>query len=768
MTTMFEKARIVRRQKQAKTNAQVKEAMQGLTPRTAKITFDMSNRTNTVVDQNKNARIKAVAMVSDLLESFDLPSRAKFEYLGMVKEATSKDGTIEDGIVKIGAVIQTLMGHKLSIDIPVIIKKKSLLEPAVFFYDGAPYILCRPALDQLVKRGTLNKEVQQKRNLYSPPPMEQWQAIDHEPARMPILNRDHMFNPGSRNPWKFRRYSQTQGALKDVWQQTHEKMPDHAKTLLGERPAGSQWGGEGFAEHHIDLPWEDVTEKTPENVRFPGAKYYHIPHETRMQHFPKSSVGAIPLNEFPQELLGKIQLTQGAHGKEMQIREEDVSPEFTKKHEETGAHVITGPEDFGDAVWTAHPGPIMSPLPRDFDGDINKLFAQGKPFAVKVVKAPKTDKTASPMIPKDPEKVKELTKNKPKENLRPWEDKPVELAGSHPKIYNETMADETKIVPIEEIMDKDGTMGITKYSDGAIIYWGQNHNSEGTKPDGSAISKQEFRSLPTTHPYWSGWRDEYADKQRLLTDAETMELEHHLYGTAKTAEDRERTNIDTPTETPELWKGDVAEEVLDPAERDRSDIWQVGDEVSVTKNFEVRERGGGQVIIPSGEKGKIIRNIDGTGLCFVVEFPEMDLTANEVPARFLKSAALNLKPDTAEIYEISPGQYVMYHTYSEHPGLAWETFSDDPGSFDPNDADEIDINTVDVSKYKLVDKHDFRGAPGTTAPDGTVATRTAVATVDQVKHEIREMLREGYPTVDIRAAVEKKYPEHAPEALRGL
>jgi hypothetical protein len=154
---------------------------------------------------------------------------------------------------------------------------------------------------------------------------------------------------------------------------------------------------------------------------------------------------------------------------------------------------------------------------------------------------------------------------------------------------------------------------------------------------------------------------------------------------AKEKTQRERTNIDTPTEMPELWKGDVAEEVLDMAERDRSDVWQVGDEVKLSKDFEVRERGGSQLIIPSGEKGKIIRMNDGAGLCFMVEFPEMELTVPDVPSRFLKSA-------------------------------------------------------------------DNRKA----------------ATVDQVKHEVREMLREGYPAVDIKAAVEKKYPEHASEALKGL
>jgi cytochrome c-type biogenesis protein CcmH/NrfF len=42
------------------------------------------------------------------------------------------------------------------------------------------------------------------------------------------------------------------------------------------------------------------------------------------------------------------------------------------------------------------------------------------------------------------------------------------------------------------------------------------------------------------------------------------------------------------------------------------------------------------------------------------------------------------------------------------------------------------------------------------------------ATVEQVKHEIREMLREGYQDIDIQAAITQKYPDVAEEALSGL
>lgn len=679
-----------RRQKQGAINSQVKDAMRGLTPRTAKLTYDLSHDLKNVFDNDRNAYVKAIQAVSNLIDSFALPSRPKYSLCGMVKSATAKDGTVTDGIIRINAILSTLMGHKASIDIPVIVREKMLIEPAVFFYDGAPYVMCKAAFDQLVKRGTLQKDLA-PRSMYSAP--FDGEVAEAEPPRQPIINRNHMFSPGSMNPWKFRRYSQTtprqidplspevvqdpkelspdttveqmlgtlskmklapdrqkvvndlkrtylkdkdnpdtesfvrgwlekeiidsqeymdigksvsegvgitprdtgrgieyrtidaakekvqrertnidtptempelwgeytedqmldpaercrhdmvqvgsevslkkdfevrerggsqivipsgeegkvikdmkgdgmcmvvhfpvmhldavvpvkflkgasfnqkadsqvevpkasggtevitvdelraridkyrnaieyrtnalenhsymippssrkpeyeniqklkshlyelenilkgvssspfdrSAAVKDVWQTTKEKMPEHAKTLMGERPAGSQWGGEGFGEQHLDLPWEDVTEKVPEGAKMPGAKYWHLPPEHRKQHFPQANVGAVPMTELPANLLSKVQMAQGAHGKELQIREEDLPPELLEQAGEFGAHLITGPEEgVGDVVYTAFPGPIMAPLPRNFEGDVSELMKHEKPYAVKVVKGTKT------------------------------------------------------------------------------------------------------------------------------------------------------------------------------------------------------------------------------------------------------------------------------------------------------------------------------------------------------------------------------------------
>ena len=162
-------------------------------------------------------------------------------------------------------------------------------------------------------------------------------------------------------------------------------------------------------------------------------------------------------------------------------------------------------------------------------------------------------------------------------------------------------------------------------------------------------------------------------------------------------EQRKRTNIDTPTEMPELWEGDVPEQCLDPAERSREELIGVGDDVSADKDIEVRERGGGQLIIPSGEKGTVIRDEKADGLCLNVRFPAMNIEAI-VPKRMLKK----------------------------------------------------------------------KGQAGPAEIPETIVSENGTATTDQVKKQVREMLREGYQKVDIESTMRDLYPEHAEEALKGL
>jgi len=184
-------------------NAGIRDALSGTTPRTAGLMFDLSRGDRGErLDNNRRAHIKAMELVSGLLGKFSLPVRPVLEYHGMVKKATDSNGIIEEGVIKIGVTLSTLLGHKARIDVPVIVRNKSLMEPAVFFYNEAPFVMCASAVEALVQRGSLYKELPPRR-MFTPPTSGMPSQEDY--PRTPIINYQHMFSPGARNPFNFRR-----------------------------------------------------------------------------------------------------------------------------------------------------------------------------------------------------------------------------------------------------------------------------------------------------------------------------------------------------------------------------------------------------------------------------------------------------------------------------------------------------------------------------------------------------------------------------------
>ena len=203
---MYKLASMNRRAETSKSVSKIRDAMRGVPSHTAALTFDMSMLSgNNSINTDQNATVKALSMVSTLLNSFSIPMKPRLMHLGTIKNASegSKSGA---SIIRIGATLQTLLGHKAQIDIPVMVHDRSLIEPSVFFYEGAPYVMCASAINELIKRGSMFKQTK-IRGMYSSPVPQS--VNEQQLPDQPIMNRDHMFNPGSQNPWKFRRYSQT-------------------------------------------------------------------------------------------------------------------------------------------------------------------------------------------------------------------------------------------------------------------------------------------------------------------------------------------------------------------------------------------------------------------------------------------------------------------------------------------------------------------------------------------------------------------------------
>lgn len=78
---------------------------------------------------------------------------------------------------------------------------------------------------------------------------------------------------------------------------------------------------------------------------------------------------------------------------------------------------------------------------------------------------------------------------------------------------------------------------------------------------------------------------------------------------------------------------------LQPAERDLSAQFHVGEEVKLTKGQLLRNRGGGVDTVPKGTAGKVVGDMFGDGLTLKVVFDDVSPQAMVIPASHLKHAS---------------------------------------------------------------------------------------------------------------------------------
>lgn len=79
---------------------------------------------------------------------------------------------------------------------------------------------------------------------------------------------------------------------------------------------------------------------------------------------------------------------------------------------------------------------------------------------------------------------------------------------------------------------------------------------------------------------------------------------------------------------------------LEPAERDRSGQFHIGDEVKLTKGQLLRNRGGGTEVVPKGTVGKVVGDIFGDGLNLKVVFEDVSPQQMVIPASHIKRASV--------------------------------------------------------------------------------------------------------------------------------
>lgn len=157
----------------------------------------------------------------------------------------------------------------------------------------------------------------------------------------------------------------------------------HFYSLMGERPAGSQWGGKMTQD--ILLHWIMEGKRVPlweldASLTASGCAYIRIIPALLRKTFPNAEANVIPSHC----VRGQIDVRDGAHGKELVCREWHRSAFINS--DDNQAWIILGPlgkEDNKEiGIHTLFPGPLTPPLPKDWDGDIKSLDLR-KGYAVK-------------------------------------------------------------------------------------------------------------------------------------------------------------------------------------------------------------------------------------------------------------------------------------------------------------------------------------------------------------------------------------------------
>ncbi len=159
--------------------------------------------------------------------------------------------------------------------------------------------------------------------------------------------------------------------MQNAIENTQTLIPDHYATLIGERPFGSQWGRD-FTEADFELPW--VEAEVPAAVRQDGCRYFKLDGDAYRDAFPNATLGAVPFNTLSPNLQREVRREEGSHGPELRLYAAERNIPTTDE-----AWLIVGLENGAEVVFTAHPGPVMLPSPKD-----GGLLDPKLPYAVKV------------------------------------------------------------------------------------------------------------------------------------------------------------------------------------------------------------------------------------------------------------------------------------------------------------------------------------------------------------------------------------------------
>ena len=169
----------------------------------------------------------------------------------------------------------------------------------------------------------------------------------------------------------------------------------HFLTLIGERPNGSQWGGEGMTEEILELmiatgsvvPHEELS---PNQVS-KACTYVKVAQGLVTKLFPNATFDCVLSNDLERKdiLIAKktihvAQLDEDGKpvaGVENKFELQTEVPFDGQATDE--AWVILGPGADGLVIYTTYPGPLLGDMPENWDGDQSKLDLDNCVYPVK-------------------------------------------------------------------------------------------------------------------------------------------------------------------------------------------------------------------------------------------------------------------------------------------------------------------------------------------------------------------------------------------------
>lgn len=225
----------------------------------------------------QNAGVKAVELVRDVFDKYNLPAMPKLSYSGLRGGRTAANSSkLVDGVVTVHAAFRTSSNVQIGLDIPIEIVNGEMLEPSVIVHNGSPRIIAQSTFDDIVERNT-HFENMPVREMYSQP-------IDQHLAKQ--LYKDRVRVP-RRNPGMFSvqgarenlRAAINGTAMKAEWQKPweqeaeSEEVPEEASEKTAQvasvvlddlSPTGQTEGGDGMYDDYIvsgtynDIPFFGV------------------------------------------------------------------------------------------------------------------------------------------------------------------------------------------------------------------------------------------------------------------------------------------------------------------------------------------------------------------------------------------------------------------------------------------------------------------------------------------------------------------------------